>query len=47
MFRAAKKQIELMNRERAVKVSIFEEVLKLREVESWPTWECEVSGKRL
>mmetsp|Transcript_13086 Transcript_13086/g.32887 ORF Transcript_13086/g.32887 Transcript_13086/m.32887 type:complete len:136 (+) Transcript_13086:99-506(+) len=39
----AKKQIELMNRERAVKVSIFEEVLKLREVESWPTWECEAS----
>mmetsp|Transcript_12251 Transcript_12251/g.23069 ORF Transcript_12251/g.23069 Transcript_12251/m.23069 type:complete len:93 (-) Transcript_12251:39-317(-) len=32
-----------MNKEKAVKQGIFEEVLKLRDVESWPTWECEAS----
>ena len=32
-----------MNKEKAVKQGIFEDVLKLRDVESWPTWECEVS----
>lgn len=32
-----------MNAEIAVKPSIFDEVLKLRSVESWPTWECEAS----
>ena len=32
-----------MNEEIAVKPSIFKEVLRLREVESWPTWECEAS----
>lgn len=40
---AKAKQIELMNADIAVKPSIFEEVLKLRAVESWPTWECEAS----
>jgi hypothetical protein len=40
---AKKKEIELMNKEKAVKQGIFEDVLKLRDVESWPTWECEAS----
>ncbi|QDZ20084.1 DUF861 domain-containing protein [Chloropicon primus] len=40
---AKAKQIELMNADIAVRPSVFEEVLRLREVESWPTWECEAS----
>ena len=32
-----------MNKEKAVKQGIFEQVLKLRDVESWPTWESEAS----
>merc|ERR1712174_157980 len=36
---AKKKEIELMNKEKAVKQGIFEDVLKLRDVQ----WECEAS----
>merc|ERR1712176_1001857 len=41
--RGAKKAIEVMNKDKAVKQGIFEEVLRLRDVESWPTWEKEAS----
>ena len=36
-----KTEIDVMNKEKMKKQSVFEQILEIREVTSWPTWDSE------